>query len=192
MFIYILPRPDLRRDIVRRVVLYIAASVDGYIAGPDDDISWLKPFEDVDYGYDAFIGSVGAVVLGRRTYDLAIGAGWGWPYPVPGYVLTSRPPADRPERADITFTDRDLTGLVAEARQRIADDKDLWVVGGAAVVRDFLAAGLIDQVRLFVIPVMLGQGTRLFEPVDRPTTVSLQRTNQLPAGMVELVYAVQR
>ncbi|HEV3397731.1 MAG TPA: dihydrofolate reductase family protein, partial [Actinomycetes bacterium] len=59
-------------------------------------------------------------------------------------------------------------------------------------VRDFLAAGLIDQIRLFVIPVMLGHGVRLFQPVDRPTTVSLQRVNQLPEGMVELAYAVLR
>jgi dihydrofolate reductase len=181
-----------KEEPVRRVVLYIAASVDGYIAGPDDDISWLKPFEDVDYGYDAFIGSVGAVVLGRRTYDLALEAGWGWPYPVPGYVLTSQPPGERPQGADITFTDRPLPELVAEAAERIPDDKDLWVVGGAAVVREFLAAGLIDQLRLFVIPVLLGHGTRLFEPVGRPTGVGLQRTTELPEGMVELVYAVRR
>jgi dihydrofolate reductase len=177
---------------VRRVVLYIAASVDGYIAGPDDDISWLQPFEDVDYGYDAFIESVGAVVLGRRTYDVAVESGWGWPYPVPGYVLTGRPPADPPEGAEITFTDRPLPELVAEAAARLPDDQDIWVVGGAAVVRDFLAAGLVDQLRLFVIPVLLGQGTRLFEPVGRPTTVTLERTTPLPKGMVELVYAVQR
>ncbi|HEV3497006.1 MAG TPA: dihydrofolate reductase family protein [Actinomycetes bacterium] len=175
-----------------QIVLYIAASLDGYIAGEDDDISWLKPFEGVDYGYDEFLDSIGAVIVGRRTYDLTTGAGWGWPYPVPGYVLTSRPPADHPQGADITFTDRPLPELVAEARQRIADDKDVWVVGGAGVVRDFLAAGLIDQIRLFVIPVMLGHGVRLFQPVDRPTTVSLQRVNQLPEGMVELAYAVLR
>ena len=175
-----------------QIVLYIAASLDGYIAGEDDDISWLKPFEDVDYGYDTFIGSIGLVILGRRTYDVTTEAGWGWPYPVPGYVLTSQPPGDHPQGADITFTDRPLPELVAEARQRIADDKDVWVVGGAGVVRDFLAAGLIDQIRLFVIPVMLGHGVRLFQPVDRPTTVSLQRVNQLPEGMVELAYAVLR
>jgi dihydrofolate reductase len=175
-----------------QVVLYIAASLDGYIAGEDDDISWLKPFEDVDYGYDEFIGSIGAVILGRRTYEVSIAAGWDWPYPVPGYVLTGRPPEGRPEEADITFTARPLPDVVAEAKRRIADDKDVWVVGGAGVVREFLAAGLLDQIRLFVIPVMLGKGIRLFQPVDRPGTVSLQRVNQLPEGMVELAYAVQR
>jgi dihydrofolate reductase len=60
------------------------------------------------------------------------------------------------------------------------------------VVREFLAAGLVDQLRIWVIPVMLGNGIRLFQPVDRPTTVSLERVNQLPEGMVELAYAVQR
>lgn len=175
-----------------QVVLYIANSLDGYIAGEDDDVSWLKPFEGVDYGYDAFIDSIGAVIMGRRTYDVSIAAGWGWAYPVPGYVLTSLPPADRPQGADITFTDRPLPDLVAEAGRRIPDGKDIWVVGGAGVVRDFLAAGLIDQLRLFVIPVMLGKGIRLFQPVDRPATVSLQRVNQLPQGMVELAYTVER
>lgn len=174
------------------VVLYIATSLDGYIAGEDDDITWLKPFEGIDYGYDTFIDSIGAVILGRRTYDLSIAAGWGWPYPVPGYVLTSRPPADHPQGAEITFTDRPLPELVADARQRIVGDKDIWVVGGADVVRGFLAAGLVDQFRIFVIPVMLGSGIRLFQPVDRPTTISLQRVNQLPEGMVELAYTVQR
>lgn len=176
---------------MHQVVVYIAASLDGYIAGEDDDISWLKPYEGLDYGYDTFIDSIGAVIVGRRTYDLTQEAGWGWPYPVPGYVLTSRPAAEHPQGADITFTDRPLPELVAEAK-RIAGDKDLWVVGGAGVVRDFLAAGLVDQLRIWVIPVMLGNGIRLFQPVDRPTTVSLQRVNQHPAGMVELAYAVQR
>ena len=170
-----------------QVVLYIAASLDGYIAGEDDDISRLKPFEGVDYGYDAFIDAVGAVIVGRRTHDLTTGAGWGWPYPVPGYVLTGRPPADQPEGADITFTDRPLAELVTEAK-RVAGGKDVWVVGGAGVVRDFLAVGLVDQIRLFVIPVMLGSGIRLFQPVDRATTVGLERVNQLPEGMVELAY----
>lgn len=176
---------------MHQVVVYIAASLDGYIAGEDDDISWLKPFEGLDYGYDTFIDSIGAVIVGRRTYDQTQEAGWGWPYPVPGYVLTSRPAAEQPQGADLTFTDRPLPELVAEAK-RIAGDKDVWVVGGAGVVRDFLAAGLVDQLRIWVIPVMLGNGIRLFQPVDRPTTVSLERVNQRPEGMVELAYAVQR
>ncbi len=158
---------------MRRVVLYIAASVDGYIAGPDDDISWLQPFEDVDYGYDAFIESVGAVVLGRRTYDVAVESGWGWPYPVPGYVLTGRPPADPPEGAEITFTDRPLPELVAEAAARIPDDKDLWVVGGAAMVRGFLAAGLIDQVGCSSSRCCSGRGPGCSSrSADRPRSAS--------------------
>jgi|Tabmets5t2r1_1033131.scaffolds.fasta_scaffold10121_1 dihydrofolate reductase len=133
----------------------------------------------------------GLAGLGRRTYDVTAAAGWGWPYPVPGYVLTGQPPAEHPQGADITFTDRPLSGVVTEARERIADDRDVWVVGGAGVVRDFLAAGLVDQLRLFV-PVMLGHGIRLFQPVDRRSTLTLQRVKELPEGMVELAYAVQR
>ena len=89
--------------------VYIAQSLDGYIARPDGGIDWLRPFDDVDYGYAAFIREIATVVMGRKSYDLARSFG-DWPYPTArSLVITSRPLEDAP--ANVTRISADIARL---------------------------------------------------------------------------------
>ncbi len=156
-----------------RVRVYLACSVDGFIAGADDDLTWLEPpdaaarrgREQTDaLTYDAFIGDVGAILMGRRTYDVVLGFD-RWPYgEMPVLVATRRPLAL--VRASVTAVSGDIASLV-ELGLEAARGKDLYV-DGAHLVRDALAANLVDELVLTIVPVLLGSGVRLF-------TDSLQR-----------------
>jgi len=172
---------------VPRIRGYIAASLDGFIATPDGGIGWLDRYQDVDYGYEAFLAEIGTVVLGRATYDQALGFGTGWPYPGRrGLVVTSRPLPSPPE--GVTAWRDGVAALIDHLRR--ASDRDVWVVGGARLQRAFLDAGALDRLDLFVIPELLGDGVPLFPRSDRRHRLQLEDARPLPRGMVRLSYAV--
>ncbi|TPW05775.1 MAG: bifunctional deaminase-reductase domain-containing protein [bacterium] len=134
--------------------LFIAQTLDGFIAGENDDLSYLQPYHGLDFGYDAHLQSVDAAVLGRRTFDV-IYPKYGWTYPasLPGVVMTSRPlPAGTPAQV-VTATD---PGAVA------AQYPNAYVDGGASVIRAFLQINAINEARIFTLPIMIGSGVRLF------------------------------
>ena len=171
----------------RRVRLFVATSLDGYIAGPGDDLGWL--FRDGDYGYAAFYAGIDTVLVGRRTYDVAKGFP-AWPYAgrnvvvftrggdagiaTPGTVATARAPGD----------------VVADLRAR--DGKDLWLVGGGGLVAAFMAADLIDDVIVSIHPVLLGDGVRLFARGARRVPLALTGERRFPSGLVQLTYRMER
>jgi dihydrofolate reductase len=141
-----------------RFSVFIAVSVDGYIARKDGALDWLDRVElpGEDYGYAEFMSSVDALVIGRNTYDTVLGFG-EWPYADKRcVVLTQRPAqAAHGER----FFAGDVAALVAEfALQGV---RRVYVDGGG-VIRQFLAADLLDDLTLSVIPVLLGSGVPLF------------------------------
>jgi dihydrofolate reductase len=169
-----------------RTVLYIAMSLDGFVAGKDDDISWLFRYNDVDYGYNEFFAGIGAIIQGRRTYDIEVKHGWENAHPVPTFVLSHRPPERRPERADVIFTDEDAEAVLRRAKQ--VTGKDIWIEGGAHVAQQFLDHGFIDEMVLSVVPVILGEGTRLFGKTRRPIELTLRETRTFDKGLVQLTY----
>lgn len=149
-----------------RVRVYIACSLDGFIAGPDDDLSWLPqggPGEASEsgpgaVGFEQFMAGVGALLMGRRTYDVIAGFG-GWPYgDCPVLVPTHRPldpvhPSVKP-----------FTGSIAElvaAAQEVADGRDVYLDGGN-LIRQAIDAHLVDDMIVTIAPVVLGQGHPLF------------------------------
>lgn len=178
-----------------RLILYIAASLDGFIATKTGDVSWLEPFGDATAGFAPFMSTVGASIMGRHTYEFV--RQFAPPAPPdapPTYVLTNRPldassPSIRPFSGDVRALD-------AQARRHVATlapGKDIWLVGGGQTLAAFHAAQLIDLYRIFLIPVTLGQGLPLF-PQTTPTTTPLRllRTDTFPSGVVELVYEPAR
>jgi dihydrofolate reductase len=169
-----------------RIVLYIATSLDGMIAGPDDDISWLFRYNDVDYGYARFFAGIGAIIEGRRTYDVEVKNGWEGAHGVPTFVLTHRPPPGLPSREDLHFTDEDL-GRVLE-RVRGMTGKDIWIMGGAGVVRQFLAQRLLDEIVLSIVPTIVGEGVRLFEGSLPPSEWELVDMQRFDKGLAQLTY----
>jgi len=177
---------------VPKVILYIASSLDGYIAQPDGDISWLDDFQlaDEDYGYGGLLTRTGALVMGANTYRQVLGFG-KWPYAgTTVYVMTHRgitAPAD----AQIETYAGEPKGLLEQIKART--DKDVWLVGGAQVNRAFLAAHLIDEYIISIMPVMLGDGIALFPGVTiEPQNVNLIEVKSYPNGVVQLHYEHRR
>jgi dihydrofolate reductase len=187
---------------VARARYYCAASLDGYIAEADDTIEWLTTYDGryegdtVEGGYDDFYAQIGALVFGSVTYEWLLGhiAGGGdWPYGgKPCWVLSSRDlPLPSGEDVDVRIVDRPVTELHREMVAAVGD-KDLWVVGGGNVASQFADAGLLDEVAVTIVPVVLGDGKRLFD--RRLPGGPMQLTGVFPRvnGMVELRYALSR
>ncbi len=170
--------------------LFIAQSLDGYIADDEGGVGWLEQAGGgEDYGYSEFYSRVGAVALGAATYEQLLS--WGtWPYgDVPAWVFTHRQLAVPPD-ADVRFTDRPPGEVVAEMDEA-AGERNVWLVGGAGVVAQWIDERLLDELILFVVPLLLGGGVRLFERTKR-TNVELVETKLYPSGFVELRYRLER
>lgn len=170
-----------------RIRYYLAQSLDGYLAAPDGGVAWLDPFNTVDYGYEAFMAGIATVVLGRRTFDQALTFG-AWPYPGKrAIVLTRRPVADPPP--GVEFHEGPVGPLAARLRRESAGD--VWIVGGAEAGRQFLDAGAVDELEIYVIPVLLGDGVATFPASDASAALELRESRAFPNGVVMLRYGVR-
>lgn len=169
-----------------RIVYYVASSLDGFIADPDDDLGWLLQFgfEAFQEHYDRFLASVGAVVMGSTTYEFVRREG-AWPYELPAWVLTSaeRP---QPEGGEVRFVSGDVSELLPAVRES-AGERDVWIVGGGAVAARFAEAGALDEIRVTIMPVLLGGGRPLL-PMRRTAPFELVGSTPFPGGAIELVY----
>lgn len=173
-----------------KAILYIATSLDGYIAGKNDDLSWLEPYQNVDYGFESFFSKIGAIIQGRRTYDIEIKSGWAHAHPVPRFVLSKAVPGATPAGPDVVFTHDDIASVLKAAKEQ-AGGKDVWIEGGAVVAQQFINQRLVDEIILWLVPVFLGEGIRLFENIEAQSNLFLQEVKQFDKGLVQLVYAVK-
>ncbi len=173
----------------RQVILYIAMSLDGYIATQDDDLSFLDAVaqDGQDYGYGEFIQSVDTVIVGRRTYDKVRALGVEAPHSDKNcYVITRAPQA---QVGSTQFHTGDLVALIHQCKAE--PGQSIFVDGGAEVVHQLMAHQLIDQFIISIVPVLLGSGIALFKP-GRPTTpLQLLRSTAFDSGLVQLHYATQ-
>ena len=166
--------------------VFIAMSRDGFIAGPDDDLSWLPDgHAGEDYGYEAFMAGVGAILMGRRTYDVVAGFGTGWPYgDTPVLVATTRP-LD-PIEPTVRAVSGSPTGMLAEARAA-AGGGDVYVDGGR-IIQQLLGAGLVDELIVTVIPVDLGGGIPVLEGEEQWMLLDLADERTFPSGVAQRRY----
>ena len=163
---------------------FIAASVDGFVADQRGDVAWLEPFNDVDYGYDAFVAEIEAVVLGRKTYEQILSFGNEWPYPgKKGFVVTSSA-LDIPFAGVRTWSH----GLAALAAELQKQNLDSWAVGGPTLQTALIEEGLLDRLELFVIPVLLGKGVPLFRSDKGFRHLRLNETQTFEKDLVKLDY----
>lgn len=173
---------------MRRIKLYIAASLDGKIAKPDGDVAWLDTIpnpENDDYGYAEFHKSIDTTLMGYNTYRKVLQFDVPFPYPdTRNYVLTRD--TGRKDTDEVTFLSGDVTGAVRELRQE--DGKDIWLIGGGQINTLLFNEHLIDEMMIFVMPVVIGNGIGLFEgqTVER----SLRRVDcrAYASGVVRLTY----
>jgi dihydrofolate reductase len=172
-----------------RTVYYAAVSADGFIADARGGVGWLDRFNSPDLGYEAFVCRVGAVVLGRTTYDqtLAFGA---WPYPGRlGLVVTSREARGLPDGVRAVAVSELGSALRAV---RAAVDGDTWIVGGAKTARLCVDQNLVDEIEVYVVPQLLGDGIRLFDRSSTPVVLRSVETQSFANGVVRIRYAVGR
>lgn len=170
-----------------RIVYYVAASTDGYIAGPNGELDWLHAYESPEegYGYGEFIASIDALVMGRASHDVTRSFPGPWPYDDrPVWVLsrTLATPANAP--AAVRFTHEQPAALAA--RWRALGRQRVWLVGGGQLAHAFLADGLIDEVLLTRVPVTLSAGIGLFGP-DTAVPAPFERVEVTPLarGLVQ-------
>jgi dihydrofolate reductase len=172
------------------VTLHMVSSLDGFIAKKDNSVSWMDTSDVYEKGVTiseeevtAFLKTIDCYVLGSRTYEHALQL--GWPYgDTPTIVTTKRKLP--PQKKSVEFYSGDLTRLVREIlAPRYAN---IWLVGGAMLCQSFLRLGLIDEIRLSIAPVLLGDGLRLFENFDTEQRWHLKNVVAYKNGFVELLY----
>ena len=160
----------------RKVILYIATSLDGYIAKPNDDLGFLSMVEQEgqDYGYSDFVKTVDAVIVGRRTYDKVLSMGFDVPHAdKDAYIITR---TARPNIGSVNFYTGDLKLLVD--RLKSEQGKNIFCDGGAAIVHELLSRDLIDELIISVIPILVGDGTKLFKDGRPEQKLELIATKQ--------------
>jgi dihydrofolate reductase len=170
----------------RKVILYIATSLDGYIAKPNDDLGFLSIVEQEgqDYGYADFVSTVDAVIVGRKTYDKVISMGFDFPHAdKDAYIITRTP---RPTIGSVKFYTGDLKALVEKLKSE--NGKNIFCDGGAEIVNQLLQHDLIDEFIISVIPILVGNGTKLFKDGRPEQKLELVSTKQFEKGLTQLHY----
>ena len=169
-----------------KVQLYIASSLDGFIAASDGSVDWLNDYMADELRYDEFYAAVGPIIMGRTTYEQVCGFG-DWAFAGKrAVVLTHNPQPPDPVHSDVSFYSGDLSALCADLRE--SPTGNIWLMGGGEVVRSFLQEGLIDEILLFVMPMLLGAGIPLFPDVGKLIKFPCKNAERFGNGVVLLHY----
>jgi dihydrofolate reductase len=173
---------------MRKLSLFIATSLDGYIAKPNDDLSFLKLVEKEgeDYGYTEFTNTIDRLIIGRKTYDYVlkeIGASHYDNGQRDVYVITRN---ERPQVGRTTF----YTGNLAKLVKRLKSEKgkNIYCDGGAEVINELLKHDLVDEFIISIIPVLLGDGIRLFKDGRPEQTLEFITVKTFETGLTQLHY----
>lgn len=182
-----------------RVTVHMAASLDGFVARRDGNVDWLETTDEYAAGeefdpeyVESFLASIDCYVMGSGTYEVAArfdAQGYGWPYgDKPTFVLTSR---HLPRiRETIVFHNGDPAALINEDLR--PNYRSIWIAGGASAAGTCLRLGVVDVVRVSILPILIGDGVRLFEGLDHDVALHLTEVKAYRSGMAELAYEVKR
>jgi dihydrofolate reductase len=176
----------------------MVASLDGMIAKKDNSISWFETSDYYEKGVEVteqdkeeFLKTIDCYVMGSRTYEhaLKLSKSYGWAYgDVPTIVVTQRNlPIDR---QNIEIYSGDLNKLVNERLKPVY--KNVWLVGGPMLAKDFMRLKLADEIRLSVMPIILGDGILFFDHIGQEQTLHLKQVTAYKSGMVELHYEIRK
>lgn len=167
---------------MRRVKLFIATSLDGFIARADGAVDWL--YTDGDFGMREFFASVDTALIGRKTHDQMVAWGHSAYEGMDNYVFSRTRRAD--DGVPVQYVSADLVAFVGRLRRQ--PGKDLWLVGGGDLIAEFRERDLIDDIILSVHPVLLGEGIPLFPGRHEPLNLELTRCTQYERGLVQVAY----
>lgn len=174
----------------------MVSSLDGIIAKNDNSISWFETSDNYEKGVvgedpEEFLKTIDCYVMGSKTYELALELSkiYGWAYgDKPTIVLTNR--ALSRDRQNIEFYSGDLTKFVKE--QLKPNYKSVWVVGGSMLAKEFIRLKLADEIRVSILPIILGDGLLFFDHVGEEQLLRLKDTKAYKNGMVELCYETRK
>lgn len=173
---------------MRKVILYIAMSLDGFIAKENDDISFLDSVvvENEDYGYKEFYQTIDTVIMGRKTYDKVNSLVEEFPHKnLKTYIISK---SKRESFENTEFYNGDLKDLIDNLKSK--EGKNIFVDGGAAIVNLLMEQNLIDEMIVSIIPIILGNGIRLFNQ-ENEKKIKLNDAKQFDSGLVKLHYLIK-
>jgi dihydrofolate reductase len=173
----------------------MVSSLDGMIAKKDNSVSWFETSDKYEKGIseqdpEEFLKTIDCYVMGSRTYEhaLELSNSYGWAYgDVPTIIVTHRNlPVDR---KNIEIYSGDLNRLVNERLK--PNYKNVWLVGGAMLAKDFIRLKLADEIRLSILPIILGDGTPFFNHIEQEQALHLKDVTAYKNGLVELCYEIR-
>jgi dihydrofolate reductase len=177
---------------MKKVILDLAVTLDGFIEGPNGEIDWCIMDDDMDF--EGFISGIDTIFYGRVSYDTCGNFQpdanadptaqkiWEAVHSKQKFVFSSQNRQDD----KVTFISSDIADTVTEIKKQ--DGKDIWLYGGASLIKTFIQSGLIDIYRISVHPIALGSGKPLFEDLEERVELRLITTNVFKSGVVQLIY----
>lgn len=173
---------------MRKIRLYIATSIDGYIADIEGGLDWLSGYpitHELNYGYDRFFDSVDSVVMGGRTYRDILNMDVLYPYKDKiSYIITQNK-AKNP-KGNIHFISENIIGTVLDLKKK--EGKNIWLVGGGEIIALLLDNDLIDEMIITTIPIILGSGIPLFPNTAKESTWRLHNTHSYSNNVLQVEY----
>jgi dihydrofolate reductase len=178
-----------------KLTIHMVSSLDGIIAKRDNSVSWFETSDYYEKGVsgedpEEFLKKIDCYIMGARTYEhaLELSRSYGWAYgDTPTIVVTHR---NLPvNRKNIEFYSGDLDQLVNERLK--PNYKNVWLVGGPILVKDFIRLKLADQIRLSILPIILGDGLLFFDHIKQEQALHLTDVTAYKSGMVELCYEIR-
>lgn len=173
----------------------MVSSLDGFIASKDNSVSWFETTDFYEKGADApdaekFLKTIDCYVMGAHTYEhaLELSKSYGWVYgDIPTIVMSHR---DLPvERNNVEIFSGDLNTLVND---KLANYNNVWMVGGALLAKTFIRSKLADEIRLSILPIILGDGLSFFDAIGQQQPLHLKNTTAYKSGVVELHYEIKK
>ncbi|GLU52857.1 dihydrofolate reductase [Dyadobacter frigoris] len=179
-----------------KLTIHMVSSLDGIIAKKDNSISWFETSSNYEKGIsgqdpEEFLKTIDCYIMGSRTYEhaLELSKSYGWAYgDKPTIVITTRNLPN--ERQNIEFYSGDLNQLVSERLK--PNYRNVWLVGGAMLAKDFIRLKLTDEIRISVLPIILGAGTLFFDHIGQEQTLHLKDVTAYKNGMIELWYEIEK
>ena len=172
---------------MRKVILGLAVSLDGYIEGPHGEYDWC--FTDQDYGMSDFFKRIDSVFIGRKSYEMSLGmeGGDSWMPKMNEYIFSNT-------LSKVKKGAHIVSGDIKKEVLKIKSEpgKDIWLFGGASLTTALLNEGLVDEISMAVHPILLGAGKPLFNDIKNRINLSLINTRAYSTGLVSLTYDVLR
>ncbi len=167
---------------MRKLILQLAITADGYIEGPNGEYDWCFTDPEEDYGMTAFLENIDTLLMGRKTYDVMMAAGESY-FTDKQWIIVSRTLKEVPQGPVVNS---DIVDYVKNLKQ--LPGKDVWLFGGAELSKILLENDLIDRIELAVHPILLGSGKLLFSDLSQRKPLQLIETIPYPSGLVMMKY----